>query len=152
MKTLPAILIPLLAITALASGCATTQPRYSSYNQGNARSTSHRSIAVIESITRGRDGNDSALLGTVVGGVVGAAVGHQVGEGRTNDVATVAGAVGGAALGRKIDKDHDRKNDDDYAINVRFSDGSRETITQNSIGRLRVGDRVLIEDGSVRKL
>jgi outer membrane lipoprotein SlyB len=64
----------------------------------------------------------------------------------------VAGAVGGAALGRKIDKDHDRNNDDDYAIRVRFSDGRHETITQNSIGRLRVGDRVLIEDGSVRKL
>jgi outer membrane lipoprotein SlyB len=153
MNKLPTMLIPLLAITALVSGCASTEPRYSSYNQGNARSTSHRSIAVIESITRGREGNDSALLGTVVGGVVGAAVGHQVGEGRTNDVATVAGAVGGAALGRKIDKDHDRKNNDDtYAISVRFSDGSRETITQNSVGRLRVGDRVLIEDGGIRKL
>ncbi len=152
MTKLPTMLIPLLAITAIASGCATTEPRYSSYKPGNARSTSHRSIAVIESITRGREGNDSALLGTVVGGVVGAAVGHQVGEGRTNDVATVAGAVGGAAIGRKIDKDHDRNNRDAYAISVRFSDGSRETITQGSVGRLRVGDRVLIEDGSVRKL
>jgi outer membrane lipoprotein SlyB len=152
MKKFSLMLIPLLAITALASGCASTEPRYSSNNQGNVRSTPYRSIGVIESIEHGGEDNDSALLGTVVGGVVGAAVGHQVGEGRTNDVATVAGAVGGAVIGRKIDKAHDRKTDDAYAISVRFSNGNRETVTQNSIGRLRVGDRVLIEDGSVRKL
>jgi outer membrane lipoprotein SlyB len=150
MKKLQTLLIPLLAITALASGCASTEPRYASGNQSNARSTPYRSIGVIESITRGREGDDSALLGTVVGGVVGAAVGHQVGEGRTNDVATVAGAVGGAVIGRKIDKARDRKNDDAYVIGVRFSNGSRETFTQDSIARLRVGDRVLIEDGIVR--
>jgi outer membrane lipoprotein SlyB len=152
MKKFPTMLMPLLAVTAFASGCASTEPRYSSNNQGNVRSTPYRSIGVIESIERGREGNDSALLGTVVGGVVGAAVGHQVGEGRTNDVATVAGAVGGAVIGRNIDKAHDRNNDDVYAIGVRFSNGSRETFTQNSVGRLRIGDRVLIEDGSVRKL
>lgn len=153
MNKSPTMLMPLLAITALASGCASTNPHYSGNNPGDVRSTPYRSIAVIESITRGRESNDSALLGTVVGGVVGAAAGHQVGEGRTNDVATVAGAVGGAVIGRKIDRDHDRRNTDNaYVINVRFSDGSRETITQNSIGRLRVGDRVLIGDGSLRKL
>ncbi len=152
MTKFPTLLIPLLAITALASGCASTEPRYSSNNPSNVRSTSYQSIGVIESIERGREGNDSALLGTVVGGVVGAAVGHQVGEGRTNDVATVAGAVGGAVIGRKIDKAHDRNNDDAYAISVRFSNGNRQTFTQNSIGRLHVGDRVLIEDGRVRTL
>ncbi len=152
MTKVPAPLVPLLAFTVLAIGCASTEPRYSSNNPSNARSTSYRSIGVIESIERGHEGNDSALLGTVVGGVVGAAVGHQVGEGRTNDAATVAGAVGGAVIGRKIDKAHDRNNDDAYTISVRFSIGNRETFTQDSIGRLRVGDRVLIHDGSVRKL
>ncbi len=151
MTKFPTVLIPLLVFTALASGCANTEPRYSSHNQSNVRSTTYRSIGVIESIER-REGNDSALLGTVVGGVVGAAVGHQVAEGRTNDVATVAGAAGGAVIGRKIDKAHDRNNDDSYAISVRFSNGNRRTFTQTSIGRLHVRDRVLIEDGSVRKL
>ena len=47
---------------------------------------------------------------------------------------------------------HDRNNDDAYAIGVRFSKGNRETFTQDNIGRLHVGDRVLIEDGSVRKI
>jgi hypothetical protein len=33
----------------------------------------------------------------------------------------------------RIDQEHDRKNNDDaYVINVRFSDGSRETITQTA--------------------
>ena len=152
MQKLPAMLIPLLAITALASGCASNEPRYSRNDQGNGRATAYQSIAVIQSIKPGRRHNDSALLGTVVGGVVGAAAGHQVGEGRTNDVATVAGGVGGAVIGRKIDKAHDRNSVDTYVIRVRFQDGSHETITQDSVGGLRVGDSVRIEDGSVRRL
>lgn len=142
-------IVPALALAALASGCASTVPNY----RDNVRSTPNLSFGVIDSITPRREGNDSALLGTVIGGVVGAAAGHQVGEGRTNDVATVAGAVGGAVVGRKIDKAHDRKNrDDTYAIDVRFNDGSHETITQDRVGSLRVGDRVRIEDGDVRRL
>jgi outer membrane lipoprotein SlyB len=149
---LATILMPLLAVTALASGCASTAQRYSSNDRDNVRSTPDRSFGVIESINPGREDSDSALLGTVVGGVVGAAAGHQVGEGRTNDVATVAGAVGGAVVGRKIDKAHDRKNNDDsYVIAVRFNDGSRQTITQESLGGLRVGDSVQIENGAVRR-
>ncbi len=149
---LPMILMPLLAATALTTGCSSSEPRYSSSDRGNIRSTPDRSVGVIDSITPGRDGNDSALLGTVVGGVVGAAAGHQVGEGRTNDVATVAGAVGGAVVGRKIDKAHDRKNNDEnYVIGVRFNDGSHQTITQESLGGLRIGDSVRIENGGVRR-
>lgn len=109
MKKFPTMLIPLLAVTAFASGCVSTQPRYGSYSQsqGNVRSTPHRAIAVIESITRGRESNDSAFR---------------------------------------------RSNDDAYAIGLRFSNGGRETITQDNIGRLRIGDRVLLENGSLRKL
>ena len=151
MQPLSTILIPLLAITALASGCASTEPHYSGGGRVNARSTAYQSVAVIRSIKPGPKGNDSALLGTVVGGAVGAAAGHQVGDGRTNDVATVAGAVGGAVIGRKIDEAHDRNNDA-YLIRVRFLDGRRQTITQDSIVGLRVGDSVRIEDGRVRRL
>src|SRR5512143_3911331 len=121
-------LMPLLAVTALASGYANAAPRYDNNDRATVRASQDRSIGVIESIEGGREsrGNDSALLGTVVGGVAGAAVGHQVGKGRTKDVATVAGALGGAVLGRKIDKAHDRKKRDDaYVIGIRFNDGSR---------------------------
>ncbi len=150
---LPMFLMPLLAATAITSGCVSSEPRYGSTDRGNARSTADRSVGVVDSITPGRQGNDSALLGTVVGGVVGAAAGHQVGEGRTNDVATVAGAVGGAVVGRKIDKARDRRNDDEtYAIGIRFDDGSHQTITQERLGGLRIGDSVRIENGGVRRL
>jgi outer membrane lipoprotein SlyB len=146
------ILMPLLAATALTSACISSEPRYGSSDRGNVRSTPDRSVGVIDSIAPGRDGNDSALLGTVVGGVVGAAAGHQVGEGRTNDVATVAGAVGGAVVGRKIDKARDRNNhDENYIIGVRLNDGSHQTITQERLGDLRVGDSVRIENGGVRR-
>jgi outer membrane lipoprotein SlyB len=116
------------------------------------RSSQDRSFGIVESIEPGRatDSDDSALLGTVIGGVVGAAVGHQVGDGRTNDVATVAGAVGGAVVGRKIDQRHDRK-DDGYVIGVRLNDGSRRTITQESVDGLRVGDNMRIGTDGVQR-
>jgi outer membrane lipoprotein SlyB len=145
-------LIPVLALTALASGCASTNSG-GAYDQVNVRSAADRSYGVIESIESGRASDDSALLGTVIGGAVGAAVGHEVGDGRSNDVATVAGAVGGAVVGRKIDKAHDRKNNEDsYLISVRLDDGSRQSITQESLGDLRIGDSVRIDNGRVRRL
>jgi outer membrane lipoprotein SlyB len=147
-------LIPLLAVTALACGCANAAPHSYNSDRPTARSSQNRSIGVIESIEGGRRsrGHDSALLGTVVGGVAGAAVGHGVGKGHTRDVATVAGALGGAVLGRKIDKAHDRKRRNDaYVIGVRFNDGSQQTVTQDNLVGLRVGDRVRMKNGDVRK-
>ncbi len=150
---LPMILMPFFAAAALTSGCISSEPRYSSNDRGNVRSTPDRSVGVIDSIAPRGDGRDSALLGTVVGGVVGAAAGRQVGEGRTNDAATVAGAVGGAVVGRKIDKAHDRNNNDEnYVIGVRLNDGSHQTVVQERLGDLRVGDSVRIENGGVRRL
>jgi hypothetical protein len=102
LNKLPILIVPLLAIGTLASGCAGSEPRPSSAHEGTARSTAYQSIGIVESIERG-------------------------GEGRADDIGA-------------------------YAIGVRFSTGNRETFTQKSIGRLRVGDRVLIAEGSVRPL
>ncbi len=146
-------LIPLLAV--LASGYANAAPHSGDSDRATVRSSQNRYIGVIESIEGGgrSRGNDSALLGTVVGGVAGAAAGHQVGKGRTKHVATVAGALGGAVLGRKIDKAHDRKKrDEPYVIGVRFDDGTRKTVTQDDLAGLRVGDRIRMKNGDVRKL
>jgi outer membrane lipoprotein SlyB len=147
------ILMPFFAAAALTSGCISSEPRYSSNDRGNVRSTPDRTVGVIDSIALRNNGSkDSALLGTVVGGVVGATAGHQVGEGRANDVATVAGAVGGAVVGRKLDKAHDRNNDDEnYVVGVRLNDGSHQTVLQERLGDLRVGDRVRIENDGVRR-
>jgi len=147
-------LIPLLAVAALASGGANAARHDGDTDNATARAGQNRSIGVIESIKGGRRsrGDDSPLLGTVVGGVAGAAVGHQVGKGGTKKAATIAGALGGAVLGRKIDKAHDRKKrDDPYVIGIRFNDGSRQTVTQDNLAGLRVGNRVRLENGAAHK-
>jgi len=85
--------------------------------------------------------------GTVIGGIVGGILGNQVGGGTGNTVATVAGAVGGAVAGNQIEK---RTNQQPvYNVRLRMNDRSYQTVTQTSIGDLRVGDRVRLENGRI---
>ena len=65
------------------------------------------------------------------------------GGGRSNAVA----AVGGAVIGGEMDKN--RQGSDAYQIRVRVDNGSMQTVTQNSIVDLRVGDKVRIQQNRV---
>jgi outer membrane lipoprotein SlyB len=92
----------------------------------------------------------STGLGTVLGGIAGGVLGHQVGSGRGNTAATIAGAAGGAYAGHEIQEHrNDRASGDAYQITVRFDDGRQDTITQDRLNDLRVGDRVRIDHGRV---
>jgi uncharacterized protein YcfJ len=82
-----------------------------------------------------------------VGGIVGGVLGHQVGSGRGNDAATVVGAVGGAVIGNEIGKGHSGSGPDSYRVTVRLDGGNTRSYDQASIGNLRVGDSVRVEDG-----
>ncbi len=154
----PGNLVTLIfAGTALVGGCASADSpndRYdnggSRYNDGNSRYYGARSNegshGVVDSIESTRAGSDNnAVAGTIIGGVVGGVLGHQIGSGTGNSVATVAGAVGGAVVGHEIGKGNaDRET---YRLRVRLDNGIYQTLTQASIGDLRVGDSVRIEDG-----
>ena len=72
-------------------------------------------------------------------------IGHQIGSGTGNTVATVAGAVGGAAVGHEIGESN--ASPDAYRLRIRFDNGIYQTVTQASIGNLRVGDSVRVENG-----
>ncbi len=85
--------------------------------------------------------------GTVIGGIVGGILGNQVGGGTGNTVATVAGVVGGAVAGNQIEKRTNQQAA--YNVRIRMSNGSYQTITQDSVGDLRVGDRVRLENGRI---
>ncbi|MHB1292568.1 MAG: outer membrane lipoprotein [Sulfuricella sp.] len=76
-------------------------------------------------------------------------LGHQVGGGTGKDVATVAGVVGGAMAGHQIEKSN--KPQDAYRIRVRLDNGGYQTVTQQSINDMRVGDRVRIENDRVSR-
>ncbi|HCI14508.1 MAG: hypothetical protein A2063_08730 [Gallionellales bacterium GWA2_60_142] len=145
MKSSPIIIAIFLTVAALTSGCANTDSRSVS------SSSSYSSVAygVIDAIetTRGSSGGMGA--GAVIGGVVGGVLGHQVGSGTGQDVATVAGAVGGAVVGHQIEKSN--KQQDEYRIRVRLENGGYQTVTQQTINDLRVGDRVRIENDRISR-
>jgi len=139
MKTPPIVIATFLTVAALLSGCANTDTRPMS----SSSSYSGATYGVIDAIELTRGSGDGIGAGTVIGGVVGGVLGHQVGGGTGKNVATVAGVVGGAVVGHQIEKSN--KQQDAYQIRVRLDNGGYQTMTQQSVSDLRVGDRVRIE-------
>lgn len=85
--------------------------------------------------------------GAVLGALIGAAVGNQVGSGSGRTAATGVGAVGGAVIGNQIEK---RRADDVYRVTVRFDNGFSAQYDYERIDNLRVGDRVMYDNGNLR--
>lgn len=152
MKTPKIVIAVFFATAAVMGGCANTYappvssaPSYSAANYG-----------VIEAIEITRESSSSGIggsgigAGAVIGGVVGGVLGHQVGEGTGKDIATVAGVVGGAMAGHQIEKST-KQQQDAYRLRVRLDNGGYQTVTLQSIGDLRVGDRVRVENDRVSR-
>jgi uncharacterized protein YcfJ len=76
-------------------------------------------------------------------------IGHHIGSGRGNDAATVAGAVGGAVVGNEMER---RRGDVDYRVDVRLESGRVRSFLFDSVGDLRVGDRVRVDGDRVDRL
>lgn len=153
MKTPQIVIAVFLATSALMSGCANTYSPPVSSAPSYSNTTYY---GVIDAIEITRESSSSGIGGSgigaaaVIGGVVGGVLGHQVGEGTGKDVATVAGVVGGAMAGHQIEKSN-RQQQDAYRIRVRLDNGGYQTVTLQSIGDLRIGDRVRIENDRVSR-
>ena len=130
----------------------TTSSSSTAYPPSSNSSRSYSSYGVVQSIDLVRqDTADSKIgLGSVAGAVVGGLVGSQVGQGRGSTAATVVGAAGGAYIGHQIEE-RNQHQPDVYKITIRMNDGSYQTVTQNTSADLRVGDRVQIDGGIVRR-
>lgn len=140
-----------LACTAsclvIMGGCANTHSPSQSYPQS---SSSYIAYGIVESIEVLPDDSNSRSqlgVGTVVGGVIGGVLGNQVGSGRGKTAATAAGALGGAVIGHEIEKKRDNTNH--YLMYISLDNGDYQKIFQNTIGDIRVGDRVIIENDRV---
>ncbi len=120
---------------------ASSAPVY--YAANDARDATGRVVAIDVVQGSHRASGGGALLGGIAGGVIG----HQFGSGRGNTAATVAGAVGGAVAGNEIEKRHG--DNDYYRITVQFRDGREATFAQDTLGDLRVGDRVRVSGDHV---
>jgi outer membrane lipoprotein SlyB len=88
--------------------------------------------------------------GTIAGAVVGGIVGSQVGEGQGKTAATVLGAAGGAYVGHEMEK-RSQQQTQAYRFTIRMSNGAVQTMTQTTLADIRVGDRVMIENGVARR-
>lgn len=129
----------------------TNAPVYTSgqpvYTSGQPAYTSYGYIDSIQVIAGSNSSGPG--VGAVIGGVVGGVLGNQVGGGVGKDIATVAGVVGGAVVGNKIEQSNRAPAHDTYQISVRLDNGSYQTIQQDSLVDLQVGNRVRIENGRV---
>jgi outer membrane lipoprotein SlyB len=149
MKTCQIVIAAIIvAVTALVGGCTNT-----GYRPAESASTYSSDLyGVIERIEvttgEGVDGIAGTGIGAgaVVGGVVGGVLGHQVGGGSGKDIATAVGVVGGAVVGHEIQK-RNQQQPESYRLQVRLENGSYQTVMQDSIEGLRVGDRVRIDNG-----
>lgn len=151
MKMPKMVIATFLAVAALMSGCASTDTRPVSSSPSYYSGPTYGVVDTIELVRGSGDGIGGSGIGAgaVIGGVVGGVLGHQVGGGTGKDVATVAGVVGGAMAGHQIEKS--TKTQDAYRIRVRLDNGGYQTVTQQSIADLRVGDRVRIENDRVSR-
>ena len=149
MKNTHTIIVVMIATTALVSGCASNYSRPAaneSYSRPATTQSYSHTYGVVDSIDVIR-ANDPGIAGTVIGGVIGGVLGNQVGGGRGKTAATIAGAAGGAVVGHEVEKN--RQSQDQYQVRVRLDRGSFQTITQNNITDLHVGNRVRIENDRV---
>jgi outer membrane lipoprotein SlyB len=125
------------------------------YPQSTNSSRVNSRYGVVQSIELVRQGSDGIAgsgigVGTIAGAVVGGIVGNQIGQGSGNTAATVLGAAGGAYAGHELEK-RNQQQSDAYKFTIRMNDGSYQTLTQTTNPNMRVGDRVMIENGVVRR-
>jgi len=148
MKPNRTMAAPLIIAAALTSGCSSmnNEPIGSTQYSPPVSQTSSAQYGVVDSIQTAQAAGGTSGLGAVAGGVVGGVLGNQVGGGSGRTAATAAGIVGGALAGNEIERRRDNTRQL-YQIGIRLQDGGYQTVTQDTITDLRVGDRVRIENG-----
>jgi outer membrane lipoprotein SlyB len=149
-----AAVLTLGACETMNSPANTSSPG-TAYPQSTNSSGVYPGYGVVQSIDVVRQdnagiGGSGIGIGTIAGAVVGGILGHQVGGGTGNTAATVIGAAGGAYAGHELEK-RSQQQSDAYKFTIRMDNGSYQTLAQNTNADIRVGDRVQIDNGVVRR-
>jgi outer membrane lipoprotein SlyB len=142
-----AIVCSVSALT-LITACSSNPPRSDPYANSPgvvSNASQYGNVSHIELVSSASRGAGGAVLGAVIGAVVG----NQVGSGTGRAAATGLGAVGGAVIGNNIQK---RNESDIYRVSVRLDDGRTGQFDYQNIDDLRVGDRVIVEGGQLRRV
>jgi len=155
-------LAPLLAVAGslTLAACGTMNDPYQNSSSQPAYSNSNSAYSgpgVVQSIELVRTnpgvGGTGVGVGAIAGAVVGGILGNQVGDGSGQTIATVAGVAGGAYAGHQLERQNqvNQAQGDAYRLSIRMDNGSNQTVMQNSSSDIRVGDRVQIDNGVVRR-
>jgi len=94
---------------------------------------------------------DASGAGAVAGGVLGGVVGHQFGKGNGKKAMTLLGAVGGAVAGHQVEKAVNSKVVG-YRVQVQLDNGETRTFEPAQLDGLKVGDRVRVDQGQLRRV
>ena len=124
-------------------------PSTTYYPPATGSGGSYVRYGVVQAIELVHQENSGIGAGTILGAVVGGIVGNQVGKGDGNTAATVIGAAGGAYAGNQIEKRNQQP--DAYKVTVRMADGTNLAVMQATNNDIRIGDRVVIDNGVVRR-
>ena len=126
------------------------------YPQSGSSAGTYSGYGVVQSIDLVQQQQNTGIggsgigVGAIAGAVVGGIIGNQVGGGVGNTAATVLGAAGGAYAGNELEK-RNQQQVNAYKLTIRMNDGSYQTLTQNTNADVRVGDRVVIDNGMARR-
>lgn len=135
-------LVSALALAGCASPYQETDPNQYPVTNVPANNATYGVVQSIQ-VVRETTGNNGIGTGAVVGGVVGGVVGNQIGKGSGRTLATAAGVVGGALVGNQIQQNNQQVRDV-YQVGIRMDNGAYQTMTLDTVGDLRVGNRVRI--------
>src|SRR5574341_2062295 len=131
--------LPVLGVAALLGACAEppsrpplAEPVYSAPYVQHGTVRSIRMVRVDDPTTGG---------GALLGGAVGAVAGNQIGHGGGRAAATMLGAIGGAIIGNQVERNRNYAYDA-VRVTVRFDSGDIRSFDFESVGDLRVGERV----------
>ena len=103
-------------------------------------------LGTVESVREVEQPGEAKGIGAVAGGLAGAVLGHQINHG--NKLVTVLGAAGGAFAGNAVEK-HARITKH-WEMNVRFDDGTTQTISSEAQPFWHQGDRVRLLEGKLQ--
>jgi outer membrane lipoprotein SlyB len=132
-----------LAVAAMVAGCGPMD-----YRQSGDPSYPSLQYGVIEGIDYVQRESGPSGAGALIGAIAGGVIGHQIGGGTGNTVATIAGAIGGGLVGNEVER-RGRRDNEDFRIGIHMEDGSYRNVIVRDDPNLRVGDRVVVDDGRV---
>jgi outer membrane lipoprotein SlyB len=153
-RTLAVVAATAVVLSLAACGTQPGQPMaQGSYPASTTNTANDARYGVVQSIDLVRQQGTSGIgAGAIVGAVVGGVLGNQVGKGDGRTAATVLGAAGGAYAGNEIQKrNQPGQQADAVQLQVRLTDGSYISVTQDTAADIRVGDRVVVQNGVARR-